>query len=305
MIDVDFYSLRPEVVQSIAKHGLSKVESKLFFYLLQLDPFGDRPIKLKVAEILLATGIGKTAYHQAIAKFEVLGWFDFRHTDVYITNTSCVRKSEKAVQKSVKTEKRFGKTDSRFGKTESRDTESAQGAELFPPHTDLIKTHNDPDRSDEFFDFENADSEEISEEEAIATLQEKLDLENEDLSLDEGDELTNTPEEETNPINGDSPRRALEDFILKSMNFAPRNRTAYFERFTQADWEKWEAKFKPPISSPIPTRDLVAEDPFRVENAIASMVKCKDFDAAKDRLSIIEKTNPILANQLREKYLCS
>ncbi|MCA6508852.1 MAG: hypothetical protein IM565_02255, partial [Pseudanabaena sp. M109S1SP2A07QC] len=305
MIELDFYTLRPEIVQSIAKHGMSKAESKLFYYLLQLDPFGDRPIKLKVAEILLATGIGKTAYHAAVAKFEQLGWFDFKHTDVYISNLSCVRKSEKAVQKFGKTEKRFGKTDSRFGKTESRDTESAQGEEPFPPHTDLIPIHNDPDRSDEFFDFENANAEnlEISEEEAIATLQANLDAEKCDLNPDQDGELTNTPEEATNPINGDSSRRKLEDFILKSMNFAPRDRQAYFAKFTATDWERWEAKFKPPVSPPVSQRDLVNEDPWCIENAIASMVKCKDFDAAKDRLSIVEKTNPILATQLREKYL--
>lgn len=308
MIDVDFYSLRPEVVKSIAKHGMSKAESKLFYYLLQLDPFGDRPIKLKVAEILLATGIGKTAYHQAIAKFEQLGWFDFKHTDVYISNLSCVRKSEKAVQKFGKTEKRFGKTDYQSAKTESRRSESAQGEEPFPPHTDLIPIHTDPDRSNEFLDFENANAEdlEISEEEAIATLQANLDrAENCDLRPDEGDELTNRPEEAINPIDGDSPRRKLENFILKSLQVSPRDRQAYFAKFTTADWEKWEAKFKPPVSPPFSQRDPIAEDPWRVENAIASMVRCRDFEAAKDRLSIVEKTNPNLATQLREKYLCS
>jgi len=255
MSDLQFYTLRPEIVESIAKHGLSKAESKLFFHLLQLDPFGDRPIKIKVAEILLATGIGKTAYHQAIAKFEVLGWFDFKHTDVYITNLSCVRKSEKAVQKSVKTEKRFAKTDSRFGKTESRDLETAQGAEQIFPHTDLIQIHNDPDRSDDFLNFENANSEnlEVSEEAAIATLQTNLDRDEKcDLKADEQVDHTNTPETTIKPIDGDPFRRRVEDFILKSLQVSPSNRTAYFSRFTKADFEKWEAKFKPPVSPPPP-----------------------------------------------------
>jgi hypothetical protein len=308
MIELDFYSLRPEVVQNIAKHGLSKAESKLFFYLLQLDPFGDRPIKIKVAEILLSTGIGKTAYHQAIVKFEQLGWFDFKHTDVYITNTSCVRKSEKAVQKSVKTEKRFGKTDYQSAKTESRVTGSVQGAEQIFPHTDLIPIHNDPDRSDEFCDFENANAEnlEISEEAAIATLQANLDHgEKCDLNPVEQAEDTKTPVKAINPVEGDSPRRQLEDFILKQLQSQPHDRTAYFSRFTTEDWEKWEAKFKPPVSPPISHRDPISEDPYRLENAIASMVRCRDFEAAENRLSLVEKTNPVLANQLREKYLCS
>ncbi|MCA6580466.1 MAG: hypothetical protein IM537_18765 [Pseudanabaena sp. M57BS1SP1A06MG] len=302
MIDVDFYTLRPEVVKSIAKHGMSKAESKLFCYLLQLDPFGDRPIKLKVAEILLATGIGKTAYHQAIAKFEVLGWFDFKHTDVYISNLSCVRKSEKANRKFGKTEKQSAKTDSQSAKTDSRDSEMAQGEEPIPPHTDLINSHNDPDRSEEFFDFENED-EEISEEEAIAILQANLDSENEDLNLDEGDECAKTPEEEVSAIEGDLSRRRVEDFILKSLKVSPRDRTAYFSKFTTADWQKWEAKMKSPKSPPIPTRDLVAEDPHRLEIAIASMAKCRDFEAIENRLASL--TDKHLAQKLREKYLCS
>lgn len=301
MIDVDFYSLRPEVVKSIAKHGMSKAESKLFYYLLQLDPFGDRPIKVKVAEILLATGIGKTAYHQAIAKFEQLGWFDFKHTDVYISNLSCVRKSAKANRKFGKTEKQSAKTDSRFGKTEFRDTESAQGEEPFSPHTDLIPIHNDPDLDDEI--FEDSENSEISEEETLATLQANLDAENCDLRPDQDGELTNTPEEVVTAINGDPCRRKLEDFILRSLQVSPQNRAAYFARFKPEDWQKWEIRFKPSSSPPVAYRDPVAEDPWRIENAIASMVKCRDFDSVRDRLSYLQSTNPDLAKKLREKYL--
>jgi hypothetical protein len=283
MIELDFYSLRPEVVQNIAKHGLSKAESKLFFYLLQLDPFGDRPIKIKVAEILLSTGIGKTAYHQAIVKFEQLGWYAFKHTDVYITNTSCVRKSEKAAQKSVKTEKRFAKTDYQSAKTESRVTGSVQGAEQIFPHTDLIPIHNDPDpdRSDEFCDFENANAEnlEISEEAAIATLQANLDhAENSDLNHVEQAEDIKTPVKVINPVEGDSTRRQLEDFILKQLQSQPRDRTAYFSRFTTADWQKWEAKFKPPVSPPPPP--LFVPEIVEVcdpEIAIANLAKIREM----------------------------
>ncbi|MFN7467995.1 MAG: hypothetical protein ACK5S8_09595 [Pseudanabaena sp.] len=89
------------------------------------------------------------------------------------------------------------------------------------------------------------------------------------------------------------------------MQVCPSDRYAYFARFKPEDWEKWEGKFKPKVSPQINKRDLVSEDPYRLELAIASMVRCKDFDAAKDRLSLVEKTNPILAKQLREKYLCS
>jgi hypothetical protein len=166
------------------------------------------------------------------------------------------------------------------------------------------------DRSDDFSDISDlAKNLEISSDKAIATLQANLGAEKCDLNPDQDSELTNTPEEMANPSNGDLSRRALEDFIISflKIEISDEKRPTYFKRFKPEDWDKWQAKYKaanrPPVK--IEQRDPVAEDPWRVENAIASMVRCKDFDAAKDRLSLVEKTNPILAKQLREKYLCS
>ena len=84
-----FVKIRDDIVDWVMQHGLSKTESKLFFYLLKLDRFGDCPAQVKVAEILLKTGISKTSYHAAIAKFQGLGWFDFCHSDVRISNLCC------------------------------------------------------------------------------------------------------------------------------------------------------------------------------------------------------------------------
>ena len=144
--------------------------------------------------------------------------------------------------------------------------------------------------------------------EAIASCVDKS-FENDDLKPVNQVELTNTPEEVANPINGDPFRRALEDFIISflKIEISDEKRPTYFKRFKPEDWDKWQAKYKaanrPPVK--VEQRDPVAEDPWRIENAIASMVQCKDFDAAKDRLSIVEKTNPNLAKRLREKYLCN
>lgn len=84
-----FVKIRDDVVDWVMQHGLSKTESKLFFYLLKLDRFGDCPAQVKVAEILLRTGISKTSYHAAIAKFQGLGWFDFSYSDVRVSNLCC------------------------------------------------------------------------------------------------------------------------------------------------------------------------------------------------------------------------
>ena len=100
-----YVQINDAVSDQIIKHGLSKVESKLFFYFLKLDRFGDRPVKVKVAEILLATGVGKSVYHTAIAKFQRMGWFGFKHSEVVISNfCTPKKKSEKSESQSEKSE---------------------------------------------------------------------------------------------------------------------------------------------------------------------------------------------------------
>lgn len=115
-----YVQIRDEIVDQIIEIGLSKTESKLFFYLYKLDRFGDKPAKLKVVELLEATKIGKTAYHAAMSKFEALGWFDFKHTEVEVSN-QCTpsKKFGKTNSRTVIPNTRFAKADKKFGKTNS------------------------------------------------------------------------------------------------------------------------------------------------------------------------------------------
>src|SRR4028119_2072264 len=116
-----YVQINDAVSDQIIKHGLSKVESKLFFYFLKLDRFGDRPVRVKVAEILLATGVGKSVYHTAIAKFQRMGWFGFKHSDVEISNfCTPKKKSEKSESQSEKSESQSEKSESQSEKSESQ-----------------------------------------------------------------------------------------------------------------------------------------------------------------------------------------
>ena len=129
-----YIQIRDGVADQIIKHGLNRTESKLFFYLLKLDRFGDRPVKIKVAKILIGTGIGKTAYHKAVTKFQTMGWFDFTHSDVQVTNFCTPTKlsaktnsdfctptklSAKTNSQSAKTNSQSAKTNSQSAKTNS------------------------------------------------------------------------------------------------------------------------------------------------------------------------------------------
>ena len=120
-----YVQINDAVSDQIIKHGLSKVESKLFFYFLKLDRFGDRPVKVKVAEILRATGVGKSVYHTAIAKFQRMGWFGFKHSDVEISNfCTPKKKSEKSESQSEKSESQSEKSESQSEKSESQSEKS-------------------------------------------------------------------------------------------------------------------------------------------------------------------------------------
>src|SRR4028118_1592745 len=142
LAQVLYVQIKDEVADEIIKHGLSKVESKLFFYFLKLDRFGDRPVKVKVAEILLATGVGKSVYHTAMAKFERMGWFGFKPSDVEISNfCTPTKKSEKSDSHSEKSDSHSEKSDSHSEKSDSKKLKPLPAQVSKTPQT--LQTYSD------------------------------------------------------------------------------------------------------------------------------------------------------------------
>jgi len=90
-----YVQILDEVLDQILKHGLSNAESRIFVYFLKLDRFGDRPAKVKVAEVLLATGVSRSAYHLAMAKFDRMGWFGFKYGELEVSNFCTPKKMSK------------------------------------------------------------------------------------------------------------------------------------------------------------------------------------------------------------------
>jgi hypothetical protein len=112
-----YIQIRDKVLQEIVEHGLTTAQSKIFFYFYGLDRFGDRPIRAKVADILRATKISKSAYYTALAKFKSMGWFRSPHPDVGISNfCTPKRKSEKQDSQSRKQDSQSRKQDSQSRK---------------------------------------------------------------------------------------------------------------------------------------------------------------------------------------------
>jgi hypothetical protein len=120
----EFYvQIRDDILDQIIEHGVTTAQSKLFSYFLKLNRFGDRPVKVKVREILLATRLSKSAYYVAIAKFERMGWFSFTHADVEINNfCRPTKKSRKQESQSTKQESQSTKQESQSTKQESQST---------------------------------------------------------------------------------------------------------------------------------------------------------------------------------------
>jgi hypothetical protein len=144
-----YVQIKDEVAYQIIKQGLSRAESKLFFYFLLLDRFGDRPVRVKVAEILHETGISKSVYHLAIAKFQKRGWFGFTHADVQISNFCTPTKkskkqdsqSEKQDSQSEKQDFQSEKQDSQSKKQDSEELEPLPAKVSETPQT--LQTYSD------------------------------------------------------------------------------------------------------------------------------------------------------------------
>jgi hypothetical protein len=116
-----YIQMRDKVLQEIIEHGLTKAQSKIFFYFYSLDRFGDRPIRAKVIDILRATKISRSVYYTALAKFKSMGWFRSPHPDVGISNyCTPTKKFRKQDSQSRKQDSQSRKQDSQSRKQDSQ-----------------------------------------------------------------------------------------------------------------------------------------------------------------------------------------
>lgn len=126
----------------------------------------------------------------------------------------------------------------------------------------------------------------------------------EEIVEEETDLQLSTPDKASVTDDGKTFRAAVEKFILKTLNKSfdsPARRAAYFAKFKKADWTKWETQYKASLAPTTKTRDVVAEDPWRLVGAIESAMKVKDFDYALYRLEALRAIAPELAEQTQQR----
>jgi hypothetical protein len=252
--------LRITTEEVVALPELTYAELKLYLYLRTLDPFGDRKLEIETAVLSEQLGFSRRTIQRSLHTLNESDLIDWQVIKSKITTKTAtsLSPSDKVVAKrqnrrlSDKVVAEASGMSPKRQECREQSLEVNQGNDSRTLHTSSSSFNlSHSDRSDEFSFFLNANTE--NSDEAIATLQANLDHgENCDLNHDKQADDIKTPVKVINPIEGDSTRRQLEDFILNSLQVSPRDRTAYFSRFTAADWEKWEAKFKPPVSPPAP-----------------------------------------------------
>ena len=290
----EFYQVTPTIAQVLRKANLTASEWKIWSYLVEVDPWGSRYEKVDTLEVMASCNVSKATYYRAIGKFQDEKIFDFQDNGFNVRNLHGVRslRNEKTVselrqtvkisesqncENSLRIETKVSEMRQLSQDCENRGSKVALSIESGSPHIYSDYSEDIKDRSDDFIFFENANSE--NSQVAIASKNPKLDDTDKcDLKPVDESKDKESPVKVINPIDGDSLRRALEDFILKSMSFSPRDRIAYFAKFTAADWEKWEVKFKPPTLPIFVSNIFVPEvveiadpDSPKVQEAIAKI----------------------------------
>ena len=314
-----FYQLEPDEWLAVCKE-LKPAELKVLYRLRTIDPYGQHPIKFRVVDLAKDLDMNKGTISRAMQRLADLGYINLEIVEAIATLTTKSKRlsTDNQVVYRQLNQQNIGclqTTKLSVDNLGDRYTTSAIATQPDSPQissgqgTDLPKIYlEDLKRSDRSNDFDFSEKSQFPKHlEAIASCTDEA-IQNCDLKAVEKSEDAKSPVKAIAPVGVDSRRREIENFVIskRALEFSnDERRKGYFDKFSVDDWDNWESQMKPKVSKPIDSRDPVAEDPWRVENAIASMVRCKDFEAAENRLSIVAKNNPTLASQFREKYLCS
>jgi len=73
-----YYPLTLEVSQLLREANLTAAEWRFWAYLTEIDPEGDKHKNFDPLTAMNECGMSKPTYHQAKAKFQELGLFDFQ-----------------------------------------------------------------------------------------------------------------------------------------------------------------------------------------------------------------------------------
>lgn len=93
-----FYPLTGPIAQKLRQAKLTAAEWRIWSYLVELDPHGDRYLDLDTLTVMTECDCSKATFYRAIAKFQKLGMFDFQDKGWSFKNQSGVSKLKQQSQ---------------------------------------------------------------------------------------------------------------------------------------------------------------------------------------------------------------
>lgn len=258
---------------------LTNAQLRVYLHYKTLDPFGDRRIEICTKAIAETLGITQRSVQLALNKLSSMGLLVWEKAKSFVRrNVDRLGEMSFAMTKSNSPRRNVDR---------ERQLELSLEADSVTPQSSSILFNLDQDQDDEILDEEEEENfdhivdsieEEISVEEAIAEIRSAIP--NEDLGDDDEDKAE-TPEQSKATGEGGFTRAAVEDFVLKSLNKSPKNRAAYFAKFSTASWKLWEKKYReahaprPAYKPYVPEKVEVASPDSPVAQSAIAMIKAK------------------------------
>jgi hypothetical protein len=94
-----FYSLTPETGKRLREANLTAAEWRLWSYLAEKEPFGDRYQEFNTLTVMQECEISKTTLWRAMSKLQDLCLFDFQDRGIYFKNETGISKTKQEFQK--------------------------------------------------------------------------------------------------------------------------------------------------------------------------------------------------------------
>jgi hypothetical protein len=98
-IQVKFYPLTSEITTMLRKGKLTAAEWRIWSYLIEIDPWGDRYQDLDSLDVISKCDCSRATFYRAIAKFQKLGLFDIQDKGFSIRNLTGASKLKSADEK--------------------------------------------------------------------------------------------------------------------------------------------------------------------------------------------------------------
>jgi hypothetical protein len=165
----EFYPITPTAAKKLRKANLTASEWKIWSYLVEVDPWGDRYHEVETMNLLSACEVSKATYYRAIAKFQEEKIFDFQDKGFNIRNLNGISKikdeknvSEMRTHQSqncddfLKNEKVVAEMRQLSQNCENRGSKLAPSKDSETPKISLdLKDQLDRSDQDDFLNFEN------------------------------------------------------------------------------------------------------------------------------------------------------